>query len=59
MPQSELIDQFKLATRPTSRRGTRKPGSAEGGEGGGGDGTPEPAFGLFSRGVGGVGAGRE
>lgn len=60
VPQSELIDHFKLATRPTSRRGVRKPGSGDGGEGaGGGDCTPEPAFCLFSRGVGGAGTARD
>lgn len=60
VPQSELIDHFKLATRPTSRRGTRKPGSGGGGEGaGGGCCTPEPAFCLFSRGAGGVGTARD
>ncbi|CAN0437109.1 unnamed protein product [Pylaiella littoralis] len=54
--QSELIDHFKMAKRPTSRRGTRKHGSVggEAGFGGGGDYAPEPAFCLFSRrGVGG------
>lgn len=59
VPQSELIDHFKLATRPTSRRGTRKPGSGEGGDRAGGDCTPEPAFCLFSRGVGGAGSARQ
>eukprot|EP00903_Cladosiphon_okamuranus_P007193 g6984.t1 len=58
VPQFELIDHFKLATRPTSRRGTRRPGSGEGGGGAGGDCIPEPAFCLFSRGVGGAGSAR-
>ncbi|CAM9343140.1 unnamed protein product [Ectocarpus sp. 8 AP-2014] len=51
-PLSELIDHFKMATRPTSRRGTRKQGGGEG------ECAPEPAFCLFSRGgVVGSGAG--
>ncbi|CAN0445411.1 unnamed protein product, partial [Hapterophycus canaliculatus] len=50
-PRCELIDHFKLATRPTSRRGSRTQGDGEGG----GECTPEPAFCLFSRG--GVGGG--
>lgn len=41
-PHSELIDHFKLAPRPTSRRGTRSQG-AEGEAV-----QPEPAFCLFS-----------
>lgn len=41
-PQSELIDHFKLASRPTSRRGTRKQGTE------GDNAQPEPAFCLFS-----------
>ncbi|CAM9336785.1 unnamed protein product [Scytosiphon promiscuus] len=45
-PRCDLIDHFKLATRPTSRRGSRKQGEC----------TPEPAFCLFSRG--GVGVNR-
>lgn len=54
-PRCDLIDHFKLATRPTSRRGSRKQGDMEGG----GECTPEPAFCLFSRGgVGGGAAGR-
>lgn len=55
-PQSKLIDHFKMAKRPTSRRGTRKQGGEEGEGMGweGGDYAPEPAFCLFSRrGVGG------
>lgn len=52
-PHSDLIDHFKMATRPTSRRGTRKHGGEEG------ECAPEPAFCLFSRGgvVGGSAAG--
>lgn len=48
-PQSELIDHFKLASRPTSRRGTRKQG-ADGEE-------AQPAFCLFSGHRGRVGKG--
>ena len=43
LPQSELIDHFKLAPRPTSRRGTRNQGVE------GQSAQPEPAFCLFSR----------
>ncbi len=46
VPRSELIDHFKMATRPPSRRSSRE-------QGGGEDGAPEPAFCLFSRGIGG------
>lgn len=41
-PQSELIDHFKFAPRPTSRRGARKQGAE------GGTVQPGPAFCLFS-----------
>eukprot|EP00752_Nemacystus_decipiens_P001324 g1314.t1 len=58
--QSELIDHFKLATRPTSRRGTRNAGGGGGGGGTVGDCcAPEPAFCLFSRGVSSVGTSRD
>lgn len=43
LPQSELIDHYKLAPRPTSRRGTRNQGVE------GQNSQPEPAFSLFSR----------
>lgn len=43
LPQSELIDHYKLAPRPTSRRGTRNQGVE------GKSAQPEPAFSLFSR----------
>lgn len=45
VPKSELIDHFRMATRPPSRRSSRE-------QGGGDDGAPEPAFCLFSRGIG-------
>ncbi|CAM9103456.1 unnamed protein product, partial [Laminaria digitata] len=43
LPQSELIDHYKLAPRPTSRRGIRSQGVE------GQSAQPEPAFSLFSR----------
>lgn len=50
-PQSELIDHFKLASRPASRRGTRQQG-ADGED-------AQPAFCLFSEHRGGGGNGVE
>jgi len=48
VPKSELIDHFKMASRPPSRRSSRE-------QVGGDDSAPEPAFCLFSRGMGGGG----